>query len=110
MSVEKSYFKIPSSESFDEGNSGRGGVKMPEPSREQIDKNYSAFQEKLPELLKTHLGKFALMRDGEILAFFDTASDAYVAATKLLKEDESFSVQEVVGGPINLGYFSYAVS
>jgi hypothetical protein len=83
---------------------------MPEPTKEQIDKNYAAFQEKLPELLKTHPGKFALMRDAEIIAFFDTASDAYVAASKLLKEDQPFSIQEVVGGPINLGYFSYAMS
>lgn len=82
---------------------------MPEPTREQIDKNYIAFQQKLPELVKSHLGKFALMRDGEIVAFFDTATDAYTAGTKLFKEDQPFSVQEVISMPVNLGYFSYAV-
>lgn len=83
---------------------------MPEPTKEEIERNYIAFQAKLPELIKTHAGKFALMRAGEIIAFFDTAADAYIAATKLLKEDESFSVQEVVQVPVNLGYFSYAMS
>ena len=83
---------------------------MAEPTREQIDLNYKAFQEKLPELMKTHAGKFALLHDGEVVAFFDSAGDAYFAGTKMFTGGQSFSIQEVVQQPINLGFFSYAVS
>lgn len=83
---------------------------MAEPNREQIDLNYKSFQEKLPELIRDHPGKFALMHDGNIVAFFDTASDAYTAGAKIFGEkDQSFSIQEIISGPVNLGFFSYAV-
>ena len=63
--------------------------------REQIDKNYEAFSKRLPELLILHRGKFALMKDEQIVEFFDTARDAHAAGTKLYP-DGLFSVQEVV--------------
>jgi hypothetical protein len=56
----------------------------------QVDQNYDAFMKRLPELLRTHAGKFALMRDGEIVEFFDTARDAFVAGQNLYKEDTLF--------------------
>jgi hypothetical protein len=78
--------------------------------REQVERNYQAFAQRLPSLLASHQGKFALMRDGEIVEFFDTARDAYVAGQKLFKDDQLFSVQEVVEAPVDLGFFSHAVS
>lgn len=78
--------------------------------REQVERNYQAFAQRLPSLLASHQGKFALMRDGEIIEFFDTARDAYVAGQKLFKDDQLFSVQEVVEAPVDLGFFSHAVS
>jgi len=77
--------------------------------REQIERNYHTFTRKLPVLLMAHQGKFALMRDGEIVEFFDTARDAYVAGQRLFKDDHIFSVQEVVETPVDLGFFSHAV-
>ncbi len=77
--------------------------------QEQVDRNYNVFVKQLPELMQSHGGKFALMRDGEIVAFFDTARDAYVAGQELYKQDSYFSVQEVVQGPIELGFYSHAV-
>lgn len=79
-------------------------------SREQVKRNYEAFAQRLPGLLASHQGKFALMRDGEIVEFFDTARDAYVAGQKLFKDDQLFSIQEVVEAPVDLGFFSHAVS
>src|SRR5215470_2911778 len=76
---------------------------------EQIERNYRAFTLKLPGLLMSHQGKFALMRDGEIVEFFDTARDAYVAGQRLFTDDHIFSVQEVVEMPVDLGFFSHAV-
>ncbi|MHB8628615.1 MAG: hypothetical protein ACYDBJ_16595 [Aggregatilineales bacterium] len=74
---------------------------------EQIERNYRAFEQKLPSLTPIYQGKFALMRDGEIVEFFDTARDAYVAGQKLFT-DQLFSIQEVVETPIDLGFFSHA--
>ena len=76
--------------------------------REQVAKNYEAFEKLLPTLAQTHAGKFALMRDGVIVEFFDTARDAFVTGQKLYSE-QLFSVQEVVASPVDLGFFSHAV-
>lgn len=83
---------------------------MTESIRQQVDANYKAFEQKLPGLLASHRGKFALMRNGEIIEFFDTARDAFVVGRKLYEEDYLFSVQEVIETPVDLGYFSYAMS
>lgn len=87
----------------------RLGEETMDPLREQINKNYEAFVARLPELVATHRGKFALMRDGEIVSFFDTAADAHTAGGALYA-DGLFSVQEVVDTPADLGFFSHAVS
>jgi hypothetical protein len=77
-------------------------------NREQVKRNYEAFAQKLPDLLATHRGKFALMHDAEIVEFFDTVGDAYRAGQKLFS-DQDFSIQEVTDSPADLGFFSYAV-
>jgi len=74
-----------------------------------IKRNYEAFVELLPNLVKEHGGKFALMREGKVIEFFDTARDAYFAGLKLYPE-QMFSVQEVVEIPVELGFFSQALS
>lgn len=76
--------------------------------KEQIEINYKAFQEKLPSIPPRFQGKFALMRDGEIIEYFDTARDAYTAGQKLYP-DQLFSIQEVTRTPVDLGFFSYAL-
>jgi len=82
---------------------------MPDPIREQIESNYTAFQSQLPSLLTSHQGKFALMRDGQIVEFFDTARDAYIAGQKVFEDDLLFSIQEVIETPVDLGFFSHAL-
>ena len=77
--------------------------------KNQVEQNYTAFVTQLPKLIKTHAGKFALMHDGKIVEFFDTARDAYVAGSAQYKPGD-FSIQEVVSVPGNLGFYSYAVS
>ena len=78
--------------------------------KKQVEINYKAFQEKLPTILTAHRGKFALMRDGKIIEFFDTARDAYVAGQKIFQQDQLFYVQEVSETPVDLGFFSHAMS
>jgi hypothetical protein len=77
--------------------------------KDQVETNYKTFRQKLPDLLKTHAGKFALMRDGTVVEFFDTARDAYAAGQQLFK-DNLFSIQEVIEIPVDLGFFSHAIT
>lgn len=81
---------------------------MTDGRQEQVRQNYKAFLEMLPELLQTHQGRFALMRNGGLIEFFDTALDAATAGKRLFPDD-LFSVQEVIDSPVNLGFFSYAI-
>jgi hypothetical protein len=78
-------------------------------SKEEVKKNYEAFEQMLPDLLANQKGKFALMHDGEVIEFFDTVRDAYITGQKLYS-DNLFSVQEVVETPVDLGYFSHAIA
>lgn len=76
-----------------------------EQSRE-VDRNYDVFQRRLGSLLPVHQGEYALMRSGEIVAFFATVGEAYQAATDRFGEGP-FSIQEVTDEPIDLGFFSH---
>ena len=73
-----------------------------------VDENYEAFQDLLPELLKTHLGKFALLQEKELVETFDTARDAMIYGEKAFP-DGLFSIQQVTSLVVDLGYFSHAV-
>ena len=57
----------------------------------EVKQNYNVFMQKLPELVQTYKGKFALMHDGQIVAFFDTPGDANLAGEKLYS-DGLFSI------------------
>ena len=74
----------------------------------EIDSNLVFFQEKLPELLAAHPGKYALIRHREIVGIYDTAVDAQITGQKFYT-DGLFSVQQVTDEPIDLGFFSHAV-
>jgi hypothetical protein len=76
--------------------------------REQVEKNFKAFQALLPTILPTYQDKFALMKDGEAVGFYSTLEDAYMTANKFFR-DEPFSVQKVTETPVDLGFFSHAV-
>lgn len=76
--------------------------------QQAINKNYEAFKAKLPSIIDSHRGKFALIKDEEIIEYFDTAKDALLAAQKLYG-NEVFSIQEVTDAVIDLGYYSHAV-
>jgi hypothetical protein len=75
---------------------------------EEVDVNYDAFIVLLHELLPTRRGKYALLRHGEIVDFFDTAAFA-LAAGRDRFTDGFYSIQEVTDRPVDLGFFSHAV-
>ena len=73
--------------------------------RAEVERNFAVFQGLLPELLKSHSDKFALMHDGRIVEFFDSFGDAFEFGTRTFK-DGHFSVQEVTDRAAFLGPFS----
>ena len=80
----------------------------PEQTVKEIDANYEAFQEALPDLLPHETDRWALMRRGECVDFYDTLRDAETAGRAMYK-DRIFSVQQVSDTVVDLGWFSHAV-
>lgn len=78
---------------------------MVDSQQEEVDRNYEAFKALLPGLLKSDAGRTALMRDGKVIACFDTGRDA-IQAGRTMFEDWRFSIQEITNRPVDLGYFS----
>ena len=73
----------------------------------EVDRNFEAFQILLPTL-EDKSGKFALMRQGKIVNFYDTLADAYSTGESIYA-DGIFSVQKVTTVPVDLGFLSHAV-
>lgn len=80
---------------------------MPTPRQLEIDRNYDFFQRNLSRFLVTHHGKFALLRRGAVVDFFDGPGDAYRVGLARF-EDELFSIQEVDDRPAEMGLSSLA--
>lgn len=76
--------------------------------RDELEKNFQAMSERMNEYIQIHANKYALMRDGEVVEFYNTWEDAYKTGMKFFK-DEMFSVQQVTKTPVDLGFFSHAV-
>ena len=70
-----------------------GGDRLARQKRE-VAANYEAFKERFDELYREHPGKYALMRDREVVEFFQGFGDA-VKAGRLLYGNGVFSVQHV---------------
>ena len=81
---------------------------MDEKSKE-VEKNFDAFQKLLPSILSTRAGKYALLRDAQIVEYFDSVGDA-VNYARDNYNDGLYSVQRVTDQVENLGYFSYALA
>jgi hypothetical protein len=73
----------------------------------EVDNNFEAFQKELPNL-SAQRGKYALMRHGEIVNFYDTMNDA-VSTGNTVYQDKLFSVQLVTTQPVDLGFLSHAL-
>jgi hypothetical protein len=76
--------------------------------QEEVDRNFDFFQRQLRQLLPAQAGKFALIRDCQIIDFFDTAQDANTAGTQLYP-DGLFSIQKVTDEIGDLGFYSHAM-
>jgi hypothetical protein len=74
--------------------------------RVEVDRNYDAFVRVLAGILPGHRDQLALMREGEIVAYFDKPGDAHRAGLDKYP-DGIFSIQEVTDEPIDLGFWSH---
>lgn len=74
--------------------------------RTEVDRNYDAFTRMLGKLLPEHRDQLALMRDGEVVSFYDKPRDALLAAHDLFP-DGIFSIQEITDEPLDLGFWSH---
>jgi hypothetical protein len=82
---------------------------MPKIQQQEVDQNYAAFEALLPAILPMHRGQFALMKDGQVLGYYSTATDARSAAEMAIR-DGLFSIQHVTDSAINLGFYTDAMS
>ncbi len=69
----------------------------------QVESNYAIYLKNYKaEAERDHKGEIALMVDGEIRGYFQTASDAYTAG-----HDQyglgNFSIQQIGADPVDLG-------
>jgi hypothetical protein len=81
---------------------------MDQSHQANVDRNFEAFTKRLPDLLQSHPGKYAVLHDGEVIDFFDTLGDA-VKFGHAKFGDANFSVQEITRHGVNLGFHSYAL-
>ncbi|MBC6429285.1 MAG: hypothetical protein GDA55_08705 [Cellvibrionales bacterium] len=77
-------------------------------SATEVKRNFAAFQKLLPEAMKLHAGKFALMHDAELVEIYDSWQDAFRTGRKFYGENR-FSVQQIETRPIDLGFHSHAI-
>jgi hypothetical protein len=77
--------------------------------RLEVDRNYDRFVRILGAILPKHRDQLALMRDGEVVGYYDTPREALEAAAEKFS-DGIFSIQEVTDEPIDLGFWSHVAS
>ncbi len=73
----------------------------------QVEHNYRVFEGLLPKLLQSRPGQFALMHDGQIVDYYESAVLAVIAGASRFGHSQ-YSVQEITGQAEDLGFYSYA--
>ena len=74
----------------------------------EVDANYRAFKAVEDGLSHELDGKYALLREREIIGFYDDAVAACEAGLRLYR-DRHFSMQEVRGKLVEFGWFGHVV-
>ena len=75
--------------------------------RAEIARNFDAFQRTLATLLPVQHNRFALLRGGAVVEFFDTAGSADTAGAARFA-DGIYSIQQVTEEPVELGLYANA--
>ena len=75
--------------------------------RTEIARNFDAFQRTLAAILPMQRNRFALLRHGAVVGFFDKPGAAD-AAGALQFADGLYSIQQVTDEPVELGLYANA--
>lgn len=76
---------------------------------DEVDRNFDAFMDELPQMLSAHRGQYVLLRDQKPIGFYADAGSA-LGAGKREFADGLYSIQEVTDRPADLGFFSHAIN
>jgi hypothetical protein len=74
-------------------------MEMTESPSDRVLQETLRFREALPELLKTHRGKWVVFRDGEVKSVHDTEEEAYTAGLAAFGRDGGQVIAPVVEQP-----------
>lgn len=81
----------------------------PKTTQTEVERNFEAISAQMDDLMPLHANKYALMRNGDIVEFYNCWEDAYKTGQHFFG-DGSFSVQQVTKTPVDLGYYSHAIN
>jgi hypothetical protein len=73
----------------------------------EVERNLFAFLPRIPALMKTHAGEYALLRKQEVVSLHARLSEA-LSEGEAKFADGLFSIQQVTDKPVELGFYSYA--
>ena len=73
--------------------------------QQEVDANYAVMQEKITDIIADHEGQYALMKDKQIVEFFDSWEDAIKYGNNQY-DNGIFSVQKVSNEVVSLGMLS----
>ena len=74
----------------------------------QLEKNWAAFKEAENSLRAEHLGRTALLHDGELIAIYNDSGDAYDIGCEKYGLG-NFSIETIGDEPKSLGFFTIHV-
>ncbi len=78
--------------------------------KEEVEKNFEYFNQNYDDILNRYSNKkYVLLKSQKIVGAFDSWEDVKETAGILYKDNENYSIQEVIPKEINLGYQSYAL-
>lgn len=72
----------------------------------ETKRNFDFFVSQADSWVASHAGKFALLRRGGLVEFFDKPNEAAQCALDRFPDGE-FSIQRVINRPVDLGFLSY---
>ena len=75
--------------------------------RTEIARNFDAFQRTLTTILPMQRNRFALLRHGAVVGFFDRPGAADAAGSAQFN-DGLYSIQQVTDEPVELGLYANA--
>ena len=72
---------------------------------EPLERERHVYESHIEEWRRAHLGKFVLIKDDEVLGFFDSLEGAFNEGTARFRLDPFFVKQIMPGETVNVSFF-----